>query len=94
MLCNTTCFHYLHIFQKRVQEINLVICLCERFISIEKGCGRRGALISLNSGTVNYSNKLEIYDFQQLLIFFLHASAIRQQEMEFNCPYWVADEKE
>lgn len=60
-------FHYFVYFPKENSKKNLVICLCESFISLEKKLWAWSSPKKLISETANCIKKLEIYDFEKVL---------------------------
>lgn len=96
VLCKTTCtFIILYIFQRRTQKKDLVICLCESFISLEKKLWAWSSPKKLISETANCIKKNWKSMISNNFCLLVHFTCFSNQSPENGvCPYCVADEKE
>lgn len=88
-------FRYFVYFPKENSKKDLVICLCESFISLEKKLWAWSSPKKLISETANCIKKIWKSMISNNFCLLVHFTCFRNQSPENGvCPYCVADEKE
>lgn len=88
-------FHYFVYFPKENSKKDLVICLCESFISLEKKLWAWSSPKKLISETANCIKKNWKSMISNNFCLLVHFTCFSNQSPENGvCPYCVADEKE